>query len=162
MKKQFRLTVGLMLVNIFVVVGTYFRLWNLRIPIGSFSLQHWFAIIGGAYLIIFVGLFIYLKRRDVVRIGTLMKVHVFGNLVAFIFISAHFGQQMGRPAASAPDLGTGLSTYLILLILVGTGFMMRFGLLKRRRETWHLLHLGISLSLFIVVVIHALRNFGIL
>ena len=103
-----------------------------------------------------------MKRYTAVNRGTILKVHVFGNLLAVIVISVHFAQQMGRPAEFAPDLGTGLATYLLLVVILVTGFMMRFGLLTQKRESWRLFHVGLSLSLFIVLVIHALKNFGIL
>ncbi len=162
MKNQFRLAVGLLVILIFVGVGTYMSLWDLHFSIGPFFLHHWLSIIGGAYLLIFILVFAYMKRYTTVNRGTLLKVHVFGYLLAVIFISVHFAQQMGRPAEFAPDLGAGLATYLLLMVIVATGFMMRFGLLTQKRESWRLFHVGLSLSLFIVLVIHALQNFGIL
>ena len=161
MKTQFRLAVGLLLILIFVAVGTYMRLWDLHFSIGLFFLHHWLSIIGGTCLLIFIVVYAYMKRYTAVNRGTILKVHVFGNLLAVIVISVHFAQQMGRPAEFAPDLGTGLATYLLLVVILVTGFMMRFGLLTQKRESWRLFHVGLSLSLFIVLVIHALKNFGI-
>ena len=142
----------------FVAVDTYMRLWDIYFSIGPFSSDHWLSIIGGTYLLIFIVIFAYMKRYTAVNRGTLLKVHVFGNLLAVMFVSVHFAEQMGH----AHDLGTGLATYLLLVVIVATGFMMRFGLLTQQRESWRLFHVGLSLSLFIVVVIHALKNFGIL
>ena len=159
---QFRLAVGNLLVLIFVAVGTYMSLWDLHFEIGPFFSHHWLSIIGGTYLLIFIVVYAYMKRYTTVNRGTLLKVHVFGNLLAVIVISVHFALQMSRPAEFAPDLGTGLATYLILVVIVATGFMMRFGLLTQKRELWRLFHVGLNLSLFIVLVIHALKNFGIL
>ena len=161
MKTQFNLALGLIALSIFVVVGTYMRLWDLHFSIGPFFSHHWLAIIGGTYLLIFMVIYAYMKRYTAVNRGTLLKVHVFGNLLAVMFVSVHFAQQMGRPAEFAPDLGTGLATYLLFVVIVVTGFMMRFGLLTHKRGSWRLLHVGLSLSLFIVLVIHTLKNFGI-
>jgi len=158
MINQFRLAIGLLAISIFVAVGTYMRLWDIYFSIGPFSSDHWLSIIGGTYLLIFMVIFAYMKRYTAVNRGTLLKVHMFGNLLAVMFVSVHFAEQMGH----AHDLGTGLATYLLLVVIVATGFMMRFGLLTRQRESWRLFHVGLSLSLFIVVVIHALKNFGIL
>ncbi len=155
---QFRLAIGLLAISIFVAVGTYMRLWDIYFSIGPFSSDHWLSIIGGTYLLIFMVIFAYMKRYTAVNRGTLLKVHMFGNLLAVMFVSVHFAEQMGH----AHDLGTGLATYLLLVVIVATGFMMRFGLLTQKRESWRLFHVGLSLSLFIVVVIHALKNFGIL
>ena len=157
MKTQFRLAIVLLAISIFVAVGTYMKLWDIRFSIGPFYSDHWLSIIGGTYLLIFIVTFAYMKRYTAVNRGTLQKVHVFGNLLAVIFVSEHFAQQMGH----AHDLGTGLATYLLLVVIVTTGFMMQFGLLTQQRESWRLFHVGLSLSLFIVLVIHALVNFGI-
>ncbi len=162
MKTQFRLAVGFLLIIIFVGVGNYMRLWDFHFSIGPFFFHHWLSIIGGTFLLIFILVFAYMKRHTAVNRGTLLKVHVFGNLLAFFFISVHFAQHMGRPAEFAPALGTGLATYLILVVILATGFMMRFGLLTQKRKSWDLFHVGLSLSLFFVVVIHSLKNFGIL
>jgi uncharacterized membrane protein len=85
---------------------------------------------------------------------------VFGNLLAVMLVSVHFAMQMSRPAESAPALGTGLATFLLFVVIVAAGFMMRFGLAVKHRESWRLIHVGLSLSLFIVLLIHALRNLG--
>ncbi len=158
MKTQFRLAIVLLAISIFVAVGTYMGLWDIRFSIGPFYSDHWLSIIGGTYLLIFIVIFAYMKRYAAVNRDTLLKVHMFGNLLAFMFVSVHFAEQM----AHAHDLGTGLATYLLLVVYVASGFMMRFGLLTQQRESWHIFHVGLSLSLFIVVVIHALENFGIL
>jgi len=162
MRSQFRLAIGLLAITVFVAVGTYLRLWDLHFSVGPFFLHHWLSIIGGTYLLIFVAMFGYMKRYTAVNRGKLLKVHVFGNLLAVALVSVHFAQQMGRPAEFGPDLGTGLAAYLLLMAIVASGFMMRFGLLTQQRESQRLVHVGLSLSLFIVVAIHALRNFGIL
>jgi hypothetical protein len=162
MKTQFRLTIGLLVIIIFVAIGTFVRLWNLHVKIGPFFVHHWFSLIGGAYLLTFIAIYAYLKRHTAVNRGTLLKVHVFGNLLAVMLVSVHFAMQMSRPAESAPALGTGLATFLLFVVIIAAGFMMRFGLAVKHRESWRLIHVGLSLSLFIVLVIHALRNLGLL
>lgn len=162
MKTQFRLTIGLLVIIIFVAIGTYLRLWNLNMKIGPFFVHHWFSLIGGAYLLTFIAIQAYLKRHNAVDRGTLLKVHVFGNLLAVMLVSVHFAIQMSRPAEFAPDLGTGLATYLLFVVIIAAGFMMRFGLAVKHRESWRLIHVGLSLSLFIILIIHVLRNLGLL
>jgi len=162
MKTQFRLTIGLLVIIIFVAIGTFVRLWNLHVKIGPFFVHHWFALIGGAYLLTFMAIYAYMKRHTTVNRGTLLKVHVFGNLLALMLVSVHFAMQMSRPAEFAPALGTGLATVLLFVVIVVAGFMMKFGLAVKHRESWRLIHVGLSLSLFIVLVIHALGNLGLL
>ena len=156
MKTQFRLAIGLLAISIFVAVGTYMRLWDISFLIGPFYLDHWLSIIGGTYLLIFIVIFAYMKRYTAVNRDTLQKVHVFGNLLAVMLVTVHFAQQMDNAH------GSGLATYLLLVVIVATGFMMQFGLLTQHRKSWYIFHAGLNLSLFIVVIIHALKNFGIL
>ena len=158
MRTQLRLAVGFLVITIFVAVGTYMRLWDLRFSVGPFFSDHWLSIIGGTFILVYTPIFAYMKRHTAFNRGTLLKVHVFGNLLAVMFVSVHFAEQMGH----AHDLGTGLAMSLLLVVILAAGFMMRFGLLTQQRESWRLFHVGFGLSLFIVLVIHALRNFGIL
>lgn len=162
MKTQLRIATGLLLMIIFVAVGTYLRFWNLHFSIGPFYSHHWLSIIGGTFILIYIMIYAYLKRYTAVNRSTLLKIHVFGNLMAVMFASVHFGQQMGRPAEFAPDLGTGLTTYLLFIVIVATGFILRFGQASKKRESWSLFHVGLSLSLFIVIVVHALTALGVL
>lgn len=162
MKTQFRFTVGLLIIIILASVGTYFRIWDIHFLIGPFYSHHWGSIIGGSYLLISTAIYAYIKRNLKVKKGTLLQVHVFGNIVAVLLISIHFAQQMGRPAEFAPDFGTGLATFLLLLVILATGFMIRFGISAQKRESWHLIHVGFALSIFIVVILHALINLGLL
>jgi hypothetical protein len=55
-----------------------------------------------------------------------------------------------RPAEFAPALGTGLATVLLFVVIVVAGLMIKFGLVVKHRESWRLIHVGLSLSLFIV------------
>jgi len=110
-----------------------------------------------------------LKRRNPKLLKTLIKIHVFGNLTAVMLISIHYAQQMGRPAQFYPELGTGLALYIVMFILVATGFLHRFGVLNKlgiyRIILPHqnrFLHIAITLTFYIVIIFHALRNIGIL
>ncbi len=129
---------------------------------GNYYFHHWIAIIGGAYLIISTIAFAYLNRYSKMKKGSLLKFHVIGNLLAVMLIAIHFAQHLGRPAEFAPDLRAGLATFLLLIIALAAGIMMFFGIAKHKRGSWYLIHAGFALSLFIVVIIHALNNFGLL
>lgn len=161
MRTQFRIAVGLLLVALVVALGTYLGWWSLYVFLGPFVLGHWFVIVASAYLLVAVPVYACLKRRTAVSRAGLLKFHVFGNLLAVVLIAAHFAQQMGRPADAAPSLGTGLAGFLLFAVVVAAGFMLRFGLAAAWRTSWRMLHVGMSLSLLIVIGIHALRNFGL-
>jgi len=160
MKTQYRIAVAILLLTLFLAIGTYLRWWNLRIPVGQFVVSHWVAIIGGGYLLVAVPAYAILKRRTPQHRGALLKVHVFGNLVAFTLIAIHFANHLGR--VPLPDLGTGLTAAVVVVIIVATGFLQRFGLMAGQRTAWRVIHVGLALVLFAVLVIHALRNFGLL
>ncbi len=155
------------LVTVCLSVGTYLRWLPLSFRIGELFFAHWLGIIGFLFIGIYTPTYYALKRRYSKRIKNLVGIHVFGNLLSFMLISIHTAQQLGRPPQFYPDLGTGLAVYIITLILVATGFVHRYGLLAslgkyqmphRNRFT----HVALTLSFYIVVIVHALRNLGFL
>jgi hypothetical protein len=160
MKTQYRIVVGLLLLTLFLAVGTYLRWWNLRIPVGQFVVSHWVSLIGGGYLLVAVPAYAILKRRIPQYRGALLKVHVFGNLVAFALIAIHFANHLGR--VPLPDLGTGLTSAIVVVIIVATGFLQRFGLMAGQRTAWRVIHVGLAFVMFAIIIVHTLRNFGLL
>jgi len=162
MKRQFRFAVGLLVAGLLVAVGTYMGLWDLHFTVGAIFFHHLVAQIGGAYLFIATIVFVYMKRKTAVNRGTLLKVHVFGHLMALILVVTHFALHLNRAVAFSAGLGTGLATFLLLAVLIATGFLMRFGLLPKKRTYWHQIHVGMSLSFFIVLAIHTLEKIGFL
>lgn len=160
--RQFYAALLLLLAIIVLSIGNYQRWWNLHFYIGPLYFHHWLSFIGAAYIAVFTPIYAITKRRSPQRFGTLLKVHVFSNLVAFLFISMHFTQHMGRPSQFAPTLGTGLTLYIIVAILVLTGFMRRFQLVKKLSKSWRFIHVSLSLSFYIVMAVHILHNLGII
>lgn len=145
-----------------LLIGTYSGWWNLNLPAGPLVLHHLLVVVGAGYVLVFVPIYSYVKRRAPEHRTAFLKAHVLGNLVGFALISAHFGFQMARPSGFAPALGTGLSAYILVLVIVATGIMQRFGFSSNHAATWRLIHVGLALSIYVVVGTHALRNFGIL
>ncbi len=150
-----------MLAIVVVSVGSYLRWWDLGLLVASLLLAHWLAYIATAYIAIFTPMYARLKRRSPGRFRTLLNIHVFGNLIAFLLISMHYAHHMGRPPEFAPTIGTGLALYVILAIMVLTGLMQRFRLATRFQKTWRFVHVGLSLSFYIVVIMHILITLGI-
>lgn len=99
-----------------------------------------------------------MKHRYPGSYRTLFKIHVFGNLIAFLFISMHFTQHISRPIL----LGTGLALYIIVAAMVMTGLMQRFRLAKDFLKSWRFIHVSLSLSYYIVLAVHILRNLGVI
>jgi hypothetical protein len=159
---QFYLALLLVIAIVVLSIGNYSRWWDLHFYIGPLNFHHWLTFIGTGFIAIFTPIYLIMKRHSHKHFGTLLNIHVFGNLIAFLLISIHFTQQMGRPAQFAPALGTGLTLYIIVAIMVVTGFMQRFQLIGRFLRTWRFIHVSLSLSFYIVVVIHILRNLGVI
>lgn len=159
---QFYIAITLVLAIIILSIGNYLRWWDLHFYVGPEYFHHWLSFIGAGYIAIFTPIYSIVKRRSPKRFGTLLNIHVFGNLAAFLLISIHFTQQMGRPAQFAPTLGTGLTLYIIVAIMVITGFVQRFRLVGRFLKSWRFVHVSLSLSFYIVVVIHVLHNLGVI
>ena len=159
----------ILLITISLSVATFLHWFNLRFQIGPFSFTHWLSWIGALFIAFYTPIYYVLKRRNPQLVKTLIKIHVFGNLLSGMLISIHYAQQMGRPAEFYPELGTGLTLYIVMFILVATGFLHRFGMLEKlgRYRVFlphqnRYLHIAITLTFYIVIIVHVLRNVGIL
>lgn len=150
----------LVLAIIVLSIGTYLRWWNLWFIVGPIIFPHWLGYIGALYLAVFTPIYAVLKRRYPARMRTLLSVHVFGNLLAFLLISVHYAHHLGRPPEAAPTLGTGLTLYIIVIIMVATGLMQWYRLGSRLLRTWRFVHIGLSLSFYILVSMHILITLG--
>ena len=131
--------------------------------LGPFRASHWFVWIGTLYIAFAVPIIAISKRRYPSRFTTLFRVHMFGNLLAFLLVSLHFAGQIGRPAAFYPRLGTGLALYIIMILLVATGFTHRFQLIPRiKSQTRRFVHVGLTFSFYTIIGIHILHGLGLL
>ena len=153
----------IILVTIYLMVATYLRWFRLRFSVGPYFFDHWLVWIGTLYIAFVTPAYYVLKRRYPRSLKALVKIHVFGNLLAFMLVSVHFAQQIGRPPRFFPDLGTGLALYIVMFILVVTGFLHRFKILKSINP--HLnrfMHISITMSFYIIIGIHILQGLEIL
>lgn len=130
---------------------------------GPFRANHWFVWIGTLFVAFTVPLIAILKRRYQSKFLAFFRAHIFGNLLAFLLISLHFAGQINRPAEFFPDLGTGLALYIIMLLLVVTGFTHRFQLIPQiKSQTRKFVHVGLSFSFYVIIGIHILHGLGFL
>jgi hypothetical protein len=145
------------------MVADKLRWINFSFFVGPFRANHWFVWISTLYIAFTVLMIAILKQRHKSKFLTLFRIHVFGNLLAFLLISLHFTGQINRPAEFYPDLGTGLTLYIIMLLLVATGFTHRFQLIPQiKSETRKFFHVGLSFSFYIIIGIHVLHGLGFL
>jgi len=158
----FWISILLLVLTDCLFIGTYFRWFNFGTVVGPYRLNHWLGWLSFLYLIVHVPLFVTLKRRYVNKIRLFLGIHVVGNLLAYMLISIHFAHQISRPSQFYPDLGTGLILYIIMIILVTTGFLQRFNLLSKYRKTWRFLHTSSVISLLIIILVHVLHGINII
>lgn len=156
----------IVLVTLYLMVATYFRWINLHFTVdlfsASFFLHHWFSLIGTLFIAVFVPTYYVLKRRYAKRLKALLRFHVFGNLLAFLLVSIHFAQQIGRPIQFYPDLGTGIVLYPTMIILVVTGFFQRFQIAKSLGKSWKFIHTGMTVTFYMTILIHVLHGLEII
>ena len=160
---EFWLAVVIILVTIPLSVATYFRWFQWNFFVGPFRYTHWLSWIGTLFIAFFTPAYYVLKRRYPKKLKVLLRIHVFGNLISFLLISIHYAQQVGRPPRFFPDLGTGLVLYIVMPLLVATGFLHRFQILKSIKP--HLnrfFHVSITLSFYLVIIVHILQGLNVL
>jgi hypothetical protein len=161
--KRFGLTVALfmVLISLILMIIIYFDLISVGFVLGSYRFHHWSVIIGSFYVAIISPFFSILKRSKPESLRNLFRVHVFGNLLAFLLVSVHFAGQLSRPLEFYPDLGSGIGLYSAMSLLVFTGFFLRFGLLSSNsRRFVRVIHVLSVFSFYLVIVVHALHGFG--
>jgi len=156
----------IILIAISLQVAVYFHWIEVSFFVGSLRFGHWLGVLGTSFIAFLTPAYYVLKRRYPKRVKAMVNVHMFGNLFSFLLISMHFAQQVSRPPQFYPDLGTGVILYAVMLILVSTGFLHRFGLFERARvyppHRNRFLHISITLTFYLVILFHALRNFGLI
>ena len=139
------------------------RVFFIGYYVGPFRLSHWLVWIGTLYIAFIVPTIAFLKKRHPKRYMPLLRIHVFGNLIAFLLISLHFLAQISRPTAVFPQLGTGLALYIDMVLLVGTGFTHRFELIPQiKSQTRKFIHVGLTYSFYIIIVIHILHGLNVI
>mgnify|MGYP006310949169 CR=1 FL=1 len=166
-KTEFKASLLIRISTILVSIIVFNRWINLRFMVGPFRFTHLLAWIGGAYVGLFTPVYYILKRRKPHIVKPLLRFHTYGNLISFMLYSVHNTQQLSRPKEFYPDLGTGISLYIIMLVLVFTGFIYRFNLLQSytrfAKDTPHFnrnLHVILTLSIYLILIVHILTNIG--
>lgn len=160
---NFLLGLSIFLVTIYLSSATYFRWLNFSFRVGPYFFTHWLSWIGTLFIVLFTPTYYVLKRRKRTILKKLITIHMYGNLLSFLLISTHFFQQISRPPQFYPDLGTGVALYIVTLILVTTGFIHRFQLLKGIVPHQNrYLHISITTAFYIVILVHILQGLGII
>jgi hypothetical protein len=144
-------------VGLVLAVLSYLGLIPLGYKLGPYWLNHWLGWLSMGFIVIYVPIFVILKKRKPKIYQKLMKVHEVGFIVAFMLVSLHIGSQIRR--VFPPEIGTGIVAYLSLLALVVTGIMRKNQILATRMVTLRFVHLSMVVSFFLVIVFHVIRAF---
>ena len=140
-----------------LAVLSYLDLIPLSYKLGPYWLNHWIGWFSLGLIIIYVPIFVVLKRRNANIYQRLMKVHEIGFIVAFMLVSVHIGSQLRR--VFPPEIGTGIAAYVSLLTLVVTGIMRRNQISATRGTALRSIHLSMVVTFFLVIVLHVIRAF---
>ena len=160
---EFWAALSIIVASVVLMVADWLQWVHFGFLVGPFRANHWFVLVGSFYIAFVVPVIAVAKRRFPSRFLSLFRLHVFGNLLAFVLISLHFAGQINRPAEFYPDLGTGLVLYIVMVLLVATGFTHRFQLLPQiTSQTRKFVHVGLSFSFYVIIGIHTLHGLGFL
>ena len=159
---EFFSALAIILLTILLMIFTYRNILPLNFTIGPYRFTHWLSWIGTLFITIFTPTFYVLRRRRPNGNTVLTRTHVFSNLFAFSLISIHFAQQMSR--SIHPEDRTGLTMYILVSILVATGFIQRFQITAKKGvyppHRNRFLHISITITFYLVVVIHVVHALG--
>lgn len=147
---------------IFAFWANYLEWWQIHFRIGPIFLHHWASLTGASFVAVYTPVYYLLKRHRPKSYKILLRLHMFGNLLAVMIISTHFGHHMHRPAEILPDLRSGIALYTSLSLLIATGVLLRFQLLPRLRKYWRPVHLAGMGIFYFAIIIHLLQRLGIL
>ncbi len=154
---NFLTALAIILLTIYLSVGISFHWFQFSFLIGPLTLSHWLSWVGALFIAIYTPIYTILKLRYPKRIKDLLKIHIFGNLLAFMLVSIHYFQMTPH--------GTGEALYITVSILVVTGFISRFQLLKKigkynliKPHINRFIHISITLTFYIVIVVHILQH----
>jgi hypothetical protein len=121
---------------------------------GPLLFTHWMVLIGGFWIAVVTPVYVVLKHRRPTRIKTWVRLHMFGNLVAFTLISIHFTYWI----ISVSFIGTGFALFVATLTLVVTGLLQRFNIVQNSRRYIRFVHVSMTTAFYLILAIHILSH----
>jgi hypothetical protein len=159
---EFGLTWLILLATAILSIVAYITWYRLTFFVGSYLFIHWLGLIATTYIAVAIPIHYILKHKRPQNSKMILRVHVLGNLFAFLLVSLHFAQNLGRLAGVLQRLGTGFALYLLLSLIVATGILERY---KTRGDSLRyaiVVHRYAVVMLYLVMFIHVLVGFNIL
>jgi hypothetical protein len=161
---DFAAAVAIIAALVVLIALTYMHVVRFNSVVDDYRLSHWFSIAGSIYIAVASPIFVFLKRKFRGNYPNLVRFHMFGNLVFFILIAIHFTSQIARPAASYPELGTGVALFVAMSLQVASGFTQKFKTQKIsiNAKANRLIHGGLIAVFYLVIVFHVLHGLGMM
>ena len=159
---EFELTLILLLATAILSTLAYIMWYRLTFFVVSYLFIHWLGIVATIYIAVATPLHYILKRKRPQKSKTILKIHVLGNLSAFLLISLHFAQNLGRLAGALQRIGTGFALYLLLSFIVATGILERYKTSGKLPRYAKIIHKYAVVMLYLVIMLHVLEGFNIL
>jgi hypothetical protein len=159
---EFGLTLILLLATAILSSVAYITWQRLTFFVGSYLFIHWLGLIATMFIAITIPIHYILKRKRPQNSKIILKIHVIGNLFAYLLISLHFAQNFGRLAGALQRLGTGFALYLLLSLIVATGILERYRINGKLARYFKVLHKYTVIVLYLLILIHLLEGFNIL
>jgi hypothetical protein len=147
-------------ITLVLMAAVAVRLIDIHFIIGPWFAHHWLTWIGTLFIGVYTPVFYMLKRRRRDIYDALLRVHVFGGLLAVALVALHFTQHVTRPAAFYPDLGTGVVLFSAVALSAFTGLLMRYRILTGGTREWRLLHTGAAVTFYLAIGMHIATGLG--
>ncbi len=159
---EFWLSMIVLFLTVIISVVAFVSWYELLFFVGSLFFVHWIGLAATIFVAVFVPVYYVLKRNKPRKIKTLLRIHVFGNLLGFLLVSVHFSQNVGRLAGLYPRLSDGFVLFLVMTVIVATGVIERFaGKPKLVRYTKPVHRYSVAVF-YLIVIVHTLQGFNII
>lgn len=158
---EFLFTLILLFTTIILSIIGFVFWYNLIFFIGSYFFIHWLGLFAAIFIVISIPLYYLIKWVKPQNFKLFMKIHVLGNLFAFMIVSIHFAQNFGRLAGALYRLNDGFLLYLLLILIVGTGINDRYKISQKLLRYTKFIHKYSVIILFLIMTIHILEGFNI-
>ena len=148
---------GALIIILFTIYLSYLVIidrYSFSFSVGSDLFTHWVAWIGGLWIALFTPIYSFLKHRRSLRIKAWVRMHMFGNLFAFMLISVHFWYW----ATFIHIMGTGFALFVATLTLVVTGLFYRFNITQSSKKYIKFIHISMTTAFYLILTIHVLSQ----
>ena len=159
---EFLVSSLILLVTVILSVVAFVQWYDLSFFVGSLFFVHWLSILAITFIVVSVPVYFVLKRKRPQNKKMLQKIHVFGNLLAFLLVSTHFSQNIGRLAGFYQRWGSGFILFIVLSVIVATGMLERFRAKRNFVQYMKPVHRYTVAVFYLVTVVHVLQSLGII